>query len=107
MKEIVEFFSRKNILFKKLEKIDIKKFGIKKHMVLYSGIDMKNHYSAVVQIKRKSRFVTKDAKELEDIVTTLPFEYSFKRKYLLINTPICSKAKEYLVERGWSIYAFV
>lgn len=107
MKSIVEFFAAKRMLFKELKKIQKEKFGIKKRIDIYEGVDTRNFYVLVIVLKRKSRVLVKDAKELEEIVQILSKEHTFKKKFLLIGVPLCSKAKAYLESVGWKIYDFV
>ncbi len=107
MKSIVEFFAAKKVLFKELQKIQKENFGIKKRIDIYEGVDTKNFYILVVVLKRKSRVLVKDAMQLEEIVQTLSKERTFKKKFLLVGAPLCSKAKTYLESVGWKIYDFV
>ena len=106
MKNIVEFLSKKNYIFKKLYKIDIKKLDSRKKINIYEGIDIKSNYVAIFKIDQKSRFVTKNSKEivllLEKMIKIQ--EHNYKKKILLISSPLCSKAKKYLEELKWKIY---
>ncbi len=109
MRELVEYFKKNGVIFRSLNPLDKKRMGIKKRLKLYEGIELDNSYALVAQIERKSRFLRKDATELEDLAKKAQslLGHAFKRKYLLIKAPLCSKAKEMLEEFGWRIYAFV
>ncbi len=107
MKELVEFLKDKGTIFQRLQRVDLKSLGIKKRIGFFKGIDVEGAYWAIALIKRKSRIVQKDAKELEALVQNLPFEHAFKKKALLLQAPICSKAKALLEKEGWLVYDFM
>ncbi len=107
MKALVEYFKDKGIIFRKLEKVDLKKLGVKKRMSFFKGVDTKGNYWAIFLIQRKSRILQKDAKDLQALLQSLPFDHAFKKKVLLLQAPICSKAKALLEEEGWLVDAFV
>lgn len=107
MKALVEYFKDRGVLFQKLEKIDLKSLGVKKRIELFKGVDTRGYYWAIIIIKRKSRILQKDAHELKLLLHKLPFEHTFKKKALLLQAPICSKAKDLLKQEGWLVDAFV
>ncbi len=106
MKEIVEFFSKKDIIFKKLESIDIKKLKSRKKIEIYSGIDIKSNYIVIFDLLQKSRFVLKNAKDIEVLFEKLKLleGHNYKKKFILLHSPLCSKAKKYLQEMRWRVY---
>lgn len=55
--------------------------------------------------KGKARFVMKNALFLLDIQNKI--HHNFKKKYLFLNVALCSKAKTFLKQEGYSIYDFV
>lgn len=109
MKYIVEFLSKKNYIFKKLLKIDLKLLGSRKKIELFEGVDTKSNYVVIFKIDQKSRFITKNAKEIEELLEKLIKlkQHNYKKKILLISSPLCSKAKKYLEELKWKIYVTV
>ena len=109
MKYIVEFLSKKNYIFKKLLKIDLKLLGSRKKIELFEGVDTNSNYVAIFKIDQKSRFITKNAKEIEELLEKLIKlkQHNYKKKILLISSPLCSKAKKYLEELKWKIYVTV
>ncbi len=109
MKELVEFFKKRGVLFRSLEPLDPKAFGIKKRLKLYRGVDLNGSFVLVVTIERKSRVLQKEAEGLESLAKEIEAKLShrFKRRYLLLQAPICSKAKRWLQENGWRVYALV
>ena len=90
---------QKNIYLKEIKDVTPK---IRKKMKIYIGVDMKNFYYLLVELNTKSRFLIKNAKELIEFVSTIS-EINFKnnKKILFLESPICSKAKEYLKNNGW------
>ncbi len=64
MKALVEYLNHKNIIFKSLKEITPKELGSRKKISLYLGIDLKGYYSLVIQVKKKSRVLRKEAGEL-------------------------------------------
>ncbi|WP_201338481.1 MULTISPECIES: hypothetical protein [unclassified Nitratiruptor] len=107
MRELVDFFRKKGIVFEKFTKLDLKKLGIKKRLEIYIGLDTHKKYYVIVYVDRKSRILLKDAKSYEELVQSLPVKHGFRYKYLLYHAPLCSKAKEYLQEVGWRVDAIV
>ncbi len=109
MKHIVEFFKDRDLLFKKLEPVDLKSLGLRKRWEIFEGVDEKNGYVLVIRMRRKSRFLRKDAKEVERVYDLLvrKREHNYKKRFLLLFAPLCSHAKEELEKKGWRVYAFV
>ena len=91
----------KNIILKELKDITPK---TRKKIKVFLGVDMKNNYYLIVELSTKSRFLIKNAKEMIEFVTPLS-DINFKKnkKVLIISSPICSKAKNYLQENGWRV----
>jgi len=92
---------QKNIYLKEIKDVTPK---TRKKIKIYIGVDMKNFYYLLVELNTKSRFLIKNAKELIEFVSTIS-EINFKnnKKILFLESPICSKAKEYLKNNGWRI----
>lgn len=105
MKELTTYFTNKNILFKNIKKISIKDLGSRKKIEIYSATGIDSNYYAIFIIDAKSRFIRKNAEELIELYGKLAdFEkHNFKKKELLISSPLCSKAKKFLKENGWSV----
>lgn len=107
MKEFVELFRKKGLLFKELAPLDLTQFGIKKRVRLFEGVDLKNRYTLLAVIDRKSRFLQKDGRDLIEIAQKVEqgVGHAFAKKVLFIKAPLCSKAKELLQERGFNVIA--
>jgi len=105
VKEIVEYFGKKQVFFRTLELIDLKKLGTRKKLSLYLGVDMKAYYTVIIYSKKKSTILRKEADELMLLHGKLEKESQtkIKKKYLLLEAPICSKAKGVLENEGWRV----
>ncbi len=105
MKEIVELLLKRNMIFKKLHPIDKKALGTRKKIEIYEGVDLHSNYVAIFYLRQKSRFLRKNAEELEGLLEKLKRlqDHNFKKRLLLYEMPLCSKAKAMLKERGWRL----
>jgi len=109
MKELVEFFLEKKILFKKIKTIAPTTLNSRKKIDIYFAIDIKGYYNAIILINKKSRILQKEADEIDTIANRLQeyFQCCIKKRYLLLHhAPICSKASKKLIDLGWKIYDF-
>lgn len=96
----------KNIIFKSIEEIQPKALNSRKKIEIYSAIGIDSNYYAIFILEAKSRFLRKNANELLDMFAKLVAhkEHNFKKKVLLISSPLCSKAKTFLNENGFNVY---
>ncbi len=96
-KELTDILIKHGILCKKLKEL---KLNTRKKLKAYLGINLKNEYCFIVKLEKKSRFLRKD---IETLYEFMPKEINFryKKKILILNSPICSKAKEEL--KSWKI----
>jgi len=106
MKEIVEYLQEKHIIFKSLKSITPKELGSRKKIELYLGVDLKDYYSVVMLVEKKSRVLRKEAEELMLLHEKLEkyIDSTIKKKYMIIKAPLCSKAKALMEENGWKIW---
>ncbi len=109
MKEVVDFLHKKGYIFKKFDKIDNNILNTRKRLDIYKGVDLASFYVAVFYTKSKSRFIMKNAYDIEDLLDKLAklSRHNYKKKILLISSQICSKSKKFLEDQGWKIYATV
>ncbi len=105
MKTLIEYFSKQGVLFKSLHMIDKTLLNTRKKISIYTATDIKGNYHSIFIIKQKSRFLIKNSLEIEEIDSRLQRleNHNFKYKHLIIGKAICSKASNYLKQRGWSI----
>ncbi|RXJ87495.1 hypothetical protein [Arcobacter sp. CECT 8985] len=105
MKNLTNYFLKKNILFKEISEVIPKDLGSRKKIQIYTATDIKSTYYAIFIIDAKSRFIRKNANDLLELFDKLVSykDHNFKHKELLISSPLCSKAKEFLKQNGWSV----
>jgi len=105
MREIVDYYRAKGIIFRSLKPINLKDLGSRKKVSIYLGVDLKGYYSMIMLIDKKSRILRKEAKELMDLHYSLERFMGTKilKKYILIKAPLCSKAKMILEENSWKV----
>ena len=105
MKEVVEALSQNSIICKSLDKIELKTLGSRKKIDLYLGVTINKFYCIIIYINRKSSIVTKDIKDYIKLHQKLEEYNSSKilKKYIIIQSPLSTKAKERLESSGWKI----
>lgn len=105
MKELTTYYSNKDIIFKDFNQIDPKELKSRKKIEIYVATSIKSEYYAIFKIDAKSRFLRKNAGELMDMCEVLAsyLGHNFKKKELLISSPLCSKAKAYLKDNSWRV----
>lgn len=105
MKELTTYYTNKNIIFKEIKKILPKELNSRKKIEIYSATTLDGNYYSIFVISSKSRFIRKNAIDLIELNEKLSsyVEHNFKKKELLICSPLCSKAKDFLKTNGWSV----
>ncbi len=106
MKDIVDFFSPKGIIFKSLKKIETKALGTRKKIDIYLGVDMEGYFIDIMQLEKKSRVLLKEAGEIDALHTKLETYNGsvIKNKEIIIKAPLCSKAKKFLESKQWGVW---
>jgi len=106
MKKIVEYLHSKKLIFKSLKEITPKELGSRKKIALYLGVDLKEYYTLVMCVEKKSRILRKEANELMLLHEKMEkyIDSKITKKYIIIKAPLCSKAKALLEEQGWKVY---
>jgi len=91
----------KNIVLQELKEITPQ---TRKKLKIYLGVDMNNNYYLIVELFTKSKFLIKNAKEIIEFTSNISsINFKNNKKILSLQSPICSKAKIYLQEKGWRI----
>lgn len=105
MKDITKYFLDKDILFKDINEVLPKELNSRKKIKIYSATSINRDFYAIFIIDSKSRFIRKNAEYLIQLYSKLIDlkEHNFKKKELLISSPLCSKAKKILEDQKWSI----
>jgi hypothetical protein len=96
-KDLIELLRKNNIICKKLNEI---KLNTRKKVKAYLGVNLKNEYCFVLKLNKKSRFLLKDIETLYEFIPK-EINFRYKKKILILNAPVCSKAKEKINE--WKI----
>lgn len=106
MREIVEFFQEKGIVFKSFKEIPPKALGSRKKVAIHVTVDLKGYYADVMWLEKKSRVLRKEAEELMGLHEKLEkyIDSTITQKYIVIKAPLCSKAKALLEDRGWRVF---
>ncbi len=105
MKDLTNYFVNKNIIFKELNEVFPKDLKSRKKIKIYDGIGIDKNYYAIFILDAKSRFLRKNANDLMDLCNKLIKlkEHNYKKKELLISSPLCSHAKKLLKDNGWGV----
>ncbi|NPA12102.1 MAG: hypothetical protein GXO62_07655 [Epsilonproteobacteria bacterium] len=96
-KELVEVLLSNNIICKELSEVEL---NTRQKVKAYLGVNLKKEYCYIVWWGKKSKFLKKDIDNLNSFVNS-DINFRYKKKILLLNAPICSKAKEEL--KNWKI----
>lgn len=105
MKILVENLRSNGKIYKKLEEIQPKELKIRNRVKLYVALDLNSYYNAIIGVSQKSRLLMKDVVKMEEIIQKMAIykDHQFKGKILMLNAPICSKAKEAFKKAKWKI----
>jgi len=96
-KLLIELLRKNGIICKKLNEI---KLNTRKKLKAYLGVNLKNEYCFVLKLDKKSRFLSKDIDVLYEFMPK-EINFRYKKKIVILNGPICSKAKEKISD--WKI----
>ncbi len=105
MKNIVDRLRDEDIIFRSLKELQPKEFGSRKKINIYLGVERSDYYAIVISISKKSRILKKEAGELMEFHSKLEskIDSKIKNKYIVIQAPLCSKAKALFEENGWRV----
>jgi hypothetical protein len=106
MKMIVEYLQKKSLLFKSFKEFKPKVLASRKKISLYLGVDLKGYYTAVFYVDKKSRVLQKETEEYVLLHEKLEkyIDSRIKKKYILMNAPLCAKAKAKLQSQSWKVW---
>ena len=105
MRELTEYYMKKDLIFKDIQKVEPKEINSRKKIDIYSATSVKGDYFAIFKLDAKSRFLRKNAEDLIVLCEKLSLlvGHNFKKKELVITSPLCSKAKAFLKDNSWSV----
>jgi hypothetical protein len=88
--------------YRELIRINPKDLSIRKKLDIFIASD-KNEQSLILHISQKSRFLKKDSEKIEEIYLLIQANQDINSKIILIESPLCSKAKALLEEFSWKV----
>jgi len=105
MKVLVENLRTNGRIYKKLEEIQPKELKIRNKVKLYAALDLNRYYNAIIVVSQKSRLLMKDLAKFEEIVGKMALyrDHQFKGKVLILDAPMCSKARAAFIKAKWKI----
>jgi len=105
MKILVDTLRSSGRIYKKLDEIQPNELKIRNKVKLYVALDLNRYYNAIVVVSQKSKLLMKDVIKLEEIVMKMAIyrDHQFKSKTLMLDAPLCSKAKEAFKKAKWKI----
>ena len=106
MKKTVEFLTQKNLIFKSFKEVLPKELGSRKKVQLFIGVNLESYYIFVMKVEKKSRVLSKEIEEFFALHEKLEkhIDSKIKKKYIIIESPLCSKAKKLLEEHQWRVW---
>lgn len=92
-------------LYKNIETLNPKDFSIRKKINIFIAKNLENETTLIFQINQKSRFLQKDAEKIEEILSIIleKTKQKLTKKTIIIDSPLCSKAKLKLEEKDWLV----
>ena len=105
MREIVEYFVKKGMIFSSMQSIDMRSLNSRKKVDIYLGVDMDGYYTMIIQMEKRSKILSKEALELMMLHESLERlkGHQITKIYILIKSQICKKAKLLLEDSGWVV----
>ncbi|MCB4780470.1 MAG: hypothetical protein LGB62_04585, partial [Sulfurovum sp.] len=78
----------------------------RKKIEIYLGINLKGYYGLVMCLSKKSRVLRKETEEIIVLHQKIQnyIDAMIPYCYILIDAPLCSKAKTMLNEHGWKVF---
>lgn len=101
-----ELLLSNNIILKKSKTANLTKFSKVRSYKCLVGVDLESNNIIVFFRDAKSRFLKKDFENLENLANLIINDEKLviKKRYLFLNSQICSKALNFAKERGWKCY---
>ena len=105
MKVLIDQLRAKGKLYKKLVEVQPKELGIRNKIRIFSATDTNGYFSTIFMVSQKSRLLMKDVVKFEEIFQKLVTYsgHNYKYKILIIDAPLCSKAKKAYSGAKWKI----
>ena len=102
---MIELPSKIDNIFKNIKQLSPKELGIRKKLDIFIAIDEDDKVNAILHIVQKSRFLQKDVDKIEEILNIVKDskEENIDNKVIVIESPLCSKAKVKLENLSWKV----
>ena len=96
----------KGIILKKSTTINLAKFSKVRSYRCIVGVDLDLNNVIIFFRDAKSRFIVSDFQRVEMLANLVLNDMGIitKKRYLFINSQLCSKAQRLAKERGWKCY---
>jgi len=106
IKTISGYLRDKNLLLEKMQVVEPKELKSRKKVLIFDCKDTKQNYICIFYIKQSSRFLQKNTHDIFELLLKLTSlkEHNFKKKFIFIDAPLCSKAKKLFEENNWKVY---
>lgn len=107
--KIAELLVEKKLLLKKFQTIEAKNFTKLRSYEIFFGVDLQNFNTLIFVKNAKTRFISKDALALLDLISSAEnfLGKVVKKRILFLKSEICSKSLKILKENGIVVYDFV
>ena len=105
MRALINQLQAKGKIYKKLVEIQPKELKVRNKIRIFSATDINSYYTTIFMVSQKSRLLMKDVIKFEEIYQKLVTYsgHNYKYKILIIDAPLCSKAKKAFGEAKWKI----
>lgn len=105
LKPIIDRLSAASLIYKKLDEVLPKTLGIRNRIRIFAATDLEGYFAAVYVVAQKTRVLIKDVEKFEIIHKKLEMyqDHAIKRKVIMLDAPLCSKAEASFKEHGWTI----
>ena len=84
--------------------IDPKALKIRSRVELFKSVEG-SKIVAIIGVAQKSRILVKDVTKFDDILKKMMVyvDHAFDGKRIVIDAPLCSKAKAKMISEGWEV----
>jgi len=105
LKPIIDRLNAHGIIYKNLDEVQPKALGIRNRIRIFTATDRNGYFAALFVVAQKSRVLVKDLEKFESILRKLELyaDHRFKHRVLMLDAPLCSKAKAAFKQQGWKL----
>ena len=105
MRALIDQLQAKGKIYKKLVEVQPKELKVRNKIRIFSATDVNGYFTTIFMVSQKSRLLMKDVAKFEEIYQKLVTYsgHNYKYKILIIDAPLCSKAKKAYGQAKWKI----